>query len=211
IYTLKNKDFVGREYEEFVNTCKNAGIEWMNETRFSVEEYQKLYQNNIERAVLDNFASGKKVVLETKPKKYADENPLALTDGVFGGGSFYSDWLGFEGNDFIAVIDLNESMDVQQISINFLQVVNHIVFLPLKVTYYYSNDAKNFFKLGSIINPKPLTEKSKINDTQNFEINFNKVNARYIKVHAENMKTPPAWHHGTGLPSWIFADEIIVN
>ncbi|MDF1551293.1 MAG: DUF4838 domain-containing protein, partial [Bacteroidales bacterium] len=47
IYTLKNKDFVGREYEKFVNTCKIAGIEWMNETRFSVEEYQKLYQSNI--------------------------------------------------------------------------------------------------------------------------------------------------------------------
>ena len=28
---------------------------------------------------------------------------------------------------------------------------------------------------------------------------------------AINLKKAPYWHHAAGLPSWIFADEIIIN
>ena len=48
------------------------------------------------------------------PKKYANEDPATLTDGALGGASFYSNWLGFEGNNLEAVIDLGEAIYVSK-------------------------------------------------------------------------------------------------
>jgi hypothetical protein len=108
------------------------------------------------------------------------------------------------------VVDLGEPMKISTISLAFLQVTNHIVFFPEKVTYSGSLDNQNFENFGTINNPFPLTKESKVNDIQFFKLDFDKRNTRYVKVRATNTKTP-YWHHAAGLPSWIFADEIIIN
>jgi hypothetical protein len=207
----KVNPYVKNKLEQFIETCKNAEITMMNEMRFTVEDYASSYQKALEVATQPNKALGKKVTLLTKPKKYANEDPQVLTDGALGGNGFYANWLGFEGNDLEAVIDLGETQSVSSISIAFLQVTNHVVFFPLEVTYSYSNDNKNFRKLGIIKNEHPLIKKSKVNDIQYFNLKFSPLKARYIKVKAKSMKTPPYWHHATGQPSWIFADEVLVD
>ena len=146
----------------------------------------------------------------TKPKKYADENPMVLTDGALGGSSFYANWLGYEGNDLEVVVDLEETQTINTISMAFLQVTNHVVFFPSTVQYYGSTDNKNFTLLGTIRNPKPLVKTSKVNDIHYFDFEMDSQKFRYIKVVAKNTGTP-YWHHAAGLPSWIFADEIIID
>jgi len=205
------KSFVVNKLEGFMDTCQKANITLMNEMRFSVKEYYANYKKALEVATQPNKAIGKKVTLHTKPKKYANEDPQVLTDGALGGNSFYANWLGFEGNSMEAVIDLGKPEKITSISTAFLQVSNHVVFFPLKVRYYYSNDAKKFKILGTVKNDAPLVKKSKINDIKYFDVKFSKIEARYIKVKAENMNTPPYWHHAAGQPSWIFADEVIIN
>ncbi len=195
----------------FENNCKESDIVLLNEMRYTVEEYIELYNQTIDRAKQKNIAYNKPVNLLTKPKKYAEENPQALTDGAFGGPSFYANWLGFEGNSLDAVIDLEKITDVSEISTAFLQVVNHLVFFPLDVSFYYSKNGKNYSLIKRVRNKRPLTRDSKINDIQYYNAKFSTVKARYIKVKARNMKTPPVWHHGTGLPSWIFIDEVQVK
>ncbi|ASO06395.1 DUF4838 domain-containing protein [Arenibacter algicola] len=190
-------------------TAKN-NITLMNEMGFTVTEYLANYMSALEVIRMPNVAMGKKVVTITKPKKYAKEDPMALTDGALGGSSFYANWLGYEGNDMEVVVDLGEPMDINTISLAFLQVTNHVVFFPEKVTYSGSLDNEHFENFGTINNPFPLTKDSKVNDIQFFKLNFEKRNTRYIKVRATNKKTP-YWHHAAGLPSWIFADEIIIN
>jgi len=197
--------------ENFYKSCNKANITLMNEMGYTVEEYYYSYKKAIKVAALPNKAKGKKVTLLTKPKKYANEDPQTLTDGALGGNGFYANWLGFEGNDLEAVIDLEAEESISSISTAFLKVTNHIVFYPLHVTYYFSNDNKNFVKLGTVINKDPLTKTSKVNEIQYFSLEFSAVNARYIKIVAESMKKAPYWHHGSGLPSWIFADEIIID
>ena len=128
-----------------------------------------------------------------------------------GGNGFYANWLGFEGNDLEAIIDLDAAESISSISTAFLKVTNHVVFYPLEVTYSYSNDNKKFIELGTIKNKDPLTKKSKVNEIQYFNLEFSSINARYVKVVAENMNRAPYWHHASGLPSWIFADEIIID
>jgi len=195
----------------FRETCRNADITLMNEMGYTVQEYLDSYEKTLQRALIPDVARGKKVTLLTSPKKYADEDPQVLTDGSFGGTSFYSNWLGFEGNNLEAVIDLGTETPIDTISVGFLQVTNHIVFFPEKVTYYTSSDNKNFKKLTTVVNATPLSPKSKVNDTQYFTGTFPKTNARFVKVVAVNTGKAPVWHNAAGLPAWIFADEVIIN
>ncbi|MCF6357490.1 MAG: DUF4838 domain-containing protein, partial [Draconibacterium sp.] len=195
----------------FKESCQNSKITMMNEMGYSVDEYLDLYAATLKRAALPNIARGKKVTLQTKPKKYVGENPQSLTDGALGGSNFYANYLGFEGNNLSAVIDLGSAMEFSTISTAFLQVTNHIVFFPESVTYSYSNDGKNFRELEKITNSKPLSKASKKNDIEYFTATFPQTKARYIKVEAKNISKAPRWHNAAGLPAWIFVDEVIVN
>ncbi len=196
--------------DNFMETTSGHNIELINEMGFTVNEYGKNYLSALEIAQKPNKAKGKKVVTLSKPKKYADEDPLVLTDGALGGSSFYANWLGYEGNDMEVVLDLGEPVEIGTISLAFLQVTNHIVFLPSSVSYSISLDDKYFRMLGTVPNPYPLKKDSKVNDIQYFDMDFEPLQARYVKIQAKNTKTP-YWHHAAGLPSWTFADEIIVN
>ncbi len=197
--------------ENFISVSSEANIVLMNEMGYTVKDYGSAYVKSIQVALQPNIASGKKVTLLTKPKKYANENPQALTDGALGGSNFYSNWLGFEGNHLEAVIDLEEEQEISTISTAFLQVTNHIVFFPKEVTYYGSIDGNRYSKLGVVLNETPLNKKSKVNDIQYFNLETKPSRLRYIKIKAENHKKAPYWHHGAGLPSWVFADEVIIN
>lgn len=197
--------------DRFKATCDNANISLMNEMGFSVQDYIQNFENVMEMASVPNKAAGKKVILETQPKKYAGEDPQTLTDGALGGNGFYANWLGFEGNDLEAIVDLGEVQTLNQARLAFLQVTNHIVFFPKEVTYSASNDGTDFFVLGKVINDNPLTKESKINDIKYFNLTWKPQPIRYIKIKAKNMSRAPYWHHAAGLPVWIFADEIILE
>ena len=196
--------------DNFIKVTKENNITLMNEMGFTVNEYTVNYYSAIVTAQKPNKAKGKPVVSLTNPKKYAGEDPMVLTDGALGGSSFYANWLGYEGNDMEVVVDLGKAGPVQKISMAFLQVTNHVVFFPKEVHYLGSTDNKGFTLLASIKNPYPLNKKSKVNDIQYFDTEFAAKDIRYIKVRAINTPTP-YWHHAAGLPSWIFADEILID
>ncbi len=195
----------------FRDVCSENNITYMNEMGFTVTDYVSNYQNALTIAIKNNIASGKKVTLETIPKKYANEDPQVLTDGALGGNSFYSNWLGFEGNNMEAYVDLNEITEINSLSVNFLQVTNHIVFFPKNVEFLQSDDKSNWTSLGRVENNLKLNPRSKVNDIQTFSIDVENIKTRYVKVVAKNLSKAPIWHHGADLPSWIFADELIIE
>ena len=209
--TAVKNEKVPQRLARFEQTCQQANITAMNEMRYTVSEYIESYQRTIERTKVNNIAEGKKVELLTKPKKYAREDPQTLTDGALGGSSFFSNWLGFEGNNLEAIIDLEQPTEFNRISTAFLQVTNHLVFFPRSVEYYSSLDGKNYLLISSLNNQSPLTQSSKINDIQYFDHQFQTLQARYIKIVANSVQVAPEWHHGSGLPSWIFIDEVMVS
>lgn len=196
--------------DNFSNTAKANNITLMNEMGFTVNEYGANYLSALETAKKPNKAKGKVVTTLTKPKKYANEDPLVLTDGALGGSSFYANWLGYEGVNMEVVVDLGKIQSINSISMAFLQVTNHVVFFPKAVTYYGSMDNEVFAPLGTLKNPYPLSKDSKVNDIEYFDLKFAPESVRYIKVVALNTETP-YWHHAAGLPSWVFADEIIID
>ena len=208
--SLVENPMVKELLDDFISTCKKQNITLMNEMGFTVDEYYVNYLAALEIAKKPNKALGKKVTSLTNPKKYANEDPMVLTDGALGGSSFYSNWLGYEGNDLEVVIDFGSPQQITTVSMAFLQVTNHIVFLPSQVTYFGSANGNDFFELGTVQNQNPLNKKSKVNDIQHFDLKFDAKEVRYLKVKAKKTKTP-YWHHAAGLPSWIFADEVIVD
>ena len=208
--TMINPKVIDR-LTKFYNIASLNDITLMNEMGFTVSEYVSNYKKALSLASKNNIASFKKVTLLSNPKKYANEDPQVLTDGALGGNSFYSNWLGFEGNDLDAIIDLDSTQFINNISLNFLQVTNHIVFYPLNVQFEISNDSVNWKSFPIISNKLKLNPKSKVNDIQTFSQVVNNEKAHYIRVKAKNIKKAPLWHHGADLPSWIFADELIVE
>ncbi len=202
----------------FEQICNESGITMMNEMGYSVQEYINSYNKTLQRSELPNIADGKNVEALTSPKKYAGEDPLILTDGAYGGSSFFSNWLGFEGNDMEVVIDLEKVQEIKNIQTAFLQVTNHIVFFPefveVSVSTGDSIDAqpgRPFRKIMKLETTNPLHQGSKVNDIEYFNFSFEPVQARYVKIYALNMKKAPEWHNASGLPAWIFCDEIIIN
>ena len=208
--TMINPKVIDR-LNKFYNIASLNDITLMNEMGFTVSEYISNYKKALSLASKNNIASFKKVTLLSNPKKYANEDSQVLTDGALGGNSFYSNWLGFEGNDLDAIIDLDSIQFINNISLNFLQVTNHIVFYPLNVQFEISNDSVNWKSFPIISNKLKLNPKSKVNDIQTFSQVVNNEKAHYIRVKAKNIKKAPFWHHGADLPSWIFADELIVE
>ena len=208
--TMINPNVLER-LNDFDHVTNKNDIILMNEMGFTVDQYVINYQNALKLASKNNLASDKKVSLLTNPKKYAKEDPQVLTDGALGGNSFYSNWLGFEGNDLDAIIDLDSIQVINNLSLNFLQVTNHIVFYPLQVQFEISRDSVSWKSFPIILNELSLSPKSKVNDIQTFSQVVNKEKARYIRVIGSNIEKAPLWHHGADLPSWIFADELIVE
>lgn len=195
----------------FEKICDEAGITAMNEMRFTVGEYIESYKKAINRSKMENIAACKKVELLSKAKKYSGEDPQTLTDKSLGGNSFYSNWLGFEGNDMECIIDLGEICEINSLNTSFLQVTNHIVFFPSSLKISFSADNISYTELAFKETNKPLGPGSKINDIEYYNIKFPPVQARYVKLFADNMKKAPDWHNASGLPAWIFCDEIIIN
>lgn len=219
-----NLESAASRLQEFERICKDSGVTLMNEMGYTVEEYVDSYNKTILRSQLPNIAKNKNVEAITAPKKYAGEDPGVLTDGAYGGSSFYSNWLGFEGNDMEVIIDLGRTEEIKNIQTAFLQVTNHIVFFPEYVEVSFpgeqdiqqagnSRDAQIGRPQSVVLRidtTKPLRPGSKVNDIEYFDFEFDPVETRYVKIYARNMKNAPDWHNAAGLPAWIFCDEIII-
>ncbi len=209
-YSLTDTAAIFKSLNRFISAAASSKVVIMNEMGLPFNDYINAYLNLLKSSSSNNFAKGTAVVLKNKPVKYAKENPMALTDGAFGGWSFYANWLGFL-DTMDAVIDLGEVRNINKIAVSFLQVTNHVVFFPTSVEFEVSTDGVHFEKVAVIPNQYPLTKESKINDIQLFSTLLSSQKARYIKVVGNNMKSPPYWHHAAGTGAWIFADEIVIN
>lgn len=161
-----------------------------------------------------NKATGKKITLVMQPSKsYPGDGAFTLVNGVQNekGMSKTSEFLGFNGTDLDATIDLGSGIDISKVTIHVLDQNGSWIYLPSKIeiTYipnidYTEDELKNFPKEIKMIDPV----KDKGIKTISIE---SKQNCRYIKVVAKNYGIIPAGNAGAGNPAWLFVDEIEVN
>jgi len=142
--------------------------------------------------------------------RYSAGGNRALVDGKTGS-SDYTDgrWQGFEGKDMEVVIDLGRNMPVWRITAGFLQSLAVWIFHPVQVSFYISNDGKDF-RMMEVIDNYP--DRSTMTDGVRYFSSLIYGNqARYVKVKAQSIGLCPIWHHGAGSRAWLFADEVIVE
>ena len=138
---------------------------------------------------------------------YLADGPNSLTDGIRGKFNIHKYWLGFNGEDLIATLDLGSIDTLRSISLGCLQKYTDWIFLPQWVKFEISSDGNSYTEIKSITNPISINQPELIYD---FMATFHPESARYIRITAKNNMCPPG-HSGAGKPGWIFADEIIVR
>ncbi len=153
---------------------------------------------------------GRSIQLNSKyANQYASSGNEALIDGIRGSDNFRTgDWQGYEGRNLDAIVDLGSVKNISHIAIGCLQDQNAWIFFPSEVTFYSSLDGKTFTEIENNKNTYPQNSQTVL--LHEFYTDKN-TKARYIKVVAKNSGPCPSWHPGKGNPSWIFADEIIIN
>jgi predicted alpha-1,2-mannosidase len=151
-------------------------------------------------------------IKSTYNPQYHAGGPEGLIDGIFGTENWRKgDWQGYQSQDFEAVIDMQATREISQITANFLQDTRSWILMPTKVEYYISDDNINFTLFdtqNNSIDPKEYTSTIK-----GFESNSKPVKARYVKVKATNFGKLPDWHQGFPFngEAFIFVDEIKVD
>jgi predicted alpha-1,2-mannosidase len=134
----------------------------------------------------------------------------ALIDRVRGGDNFRTGmWQGYRGQDLIAVVDLQKTRRIKSIAAGFLQETGSWIFLPESVVFEVSKDGKRFTKVAELTHAVPLDPEGSV--TRDFMKSGINRRARYIRMTAKNAGLLPEWHPGAGHPSWLFADEIMVE
>lgn len=169
------------------------------------------YTRTVSAVQRRHAALDKPVMLTAQPDpRYPGLGAISLTDGQLGQpDSLAGEWLGFEGPDLEATIDLGEPIPVRRLAGDFLQWVAMGIFLPREVVFSVSDDGKTFRPVATVANETPANQSGQFTKTLSAELKD--VTARYVRVRAKNLATIPDWHPARGRGAWLFVDEILVN
>lgn len=152
-------------------------------------------------------STAKQVTLKEAPNKgYAFNGGSELTDGLTGSENYKTGrWLGFQGKDLDAVIDMKEAVEFGKVSFNTCVVKGDWIMGTPGVVVKISDDGENFKEVAS--KTIPSLGKDDKDGIYPQEITFDPVKARYVEVIVKSDKLP-AWHGGAGSPAFVFVDEI---
>ena len=150
------------------------------------------------------------LTLATPPSaNYPGNGATELVDGITGdANNLKLDWLGFEGEDLVATIDLGKPTSLRELGLSSCQLTSAGVFLPPSVEFSVSLDGRTFKSVATITNKVPV---KKPVDSHILSTKIKEVKATYLRVHARNLDTIPDWHPAKGRKAWLFVDEIVVN
>lgn len=149
-------------------------------------------------------STGKNIQLENEPSpNYSFGGELTLVDGIIGNPKILGKtWLGFEGKDVVATIDLGEKTAFSLLTFNSLDNKGSWIHLAKSAKIYTSDDGKNYNQI------KEITQKEIQNSKGQMKIELNPTSARYVQIHIFNAGIIPAGNPGAGSGAWLFIDEI---
>ena len=140
-------------------------------------------------------------VVTSNSSGYQDVDGSELTDGVFSGDAYGTNWVALRNSsNYSIVIDLGKKYSaVSNIDVIFEKGESSGIYLPNSVSAYYSADGSNYTKMGDL----------NWQDNKDLDISLhnayldvnNSVSARYIKINIE----PSATNR------FIFLSEIVVG
>jgi putative alpha-1,2-mannosidase len=143
-------------------------------------------------------------------RQYTGGGEEGLIDGIRGTTSFASgEWQGYQGQDFVATIDLQKATEIKKVGGGFLQNAGSWIWMPTLIEFEVSDDNVNFKKVADIkTDIVPTDMESKIRD---YTQTITPVTVRFVRIHAYNLGKIPSWHPGAGDEAFIFVDEVIIE
>ena len=179
-------------------------------TEILAKSKNEMYKSGIVSAIFTKKPNNYTIDIKSKYNpQYHAGGPDGLIDGIYGTANWRKgDWQGYQGQDFEAVIDLQEEIPIHYIGAIFLQDSRSWILMPTKVEYYVSTDNSNFTLVGTINNDIDAKEDGNI--IKNFSF-VKGMTAQYVKVKAYNFGKLPEWHQGFGGDAFIFIDEITIK
>ena len=171
-----------------------------------------LFKNNelkgkiSERNYVINKATNKPIKFKTQANKsYSGDGNFTLVNGVTASlPRINNQWLGWSGNDLEAIVNLEKTEDVSEITVGFLKEEVNWIYLPKEVEYFTSIDGKNFTSVGKI-------NSNEISNERFATLQLKTTKAKYVKVIAKNFGKIPSGKPGAGEDAWLFCDEIQIK
>ena len=152
-------------------------------------------------------SSMKPITLKQQPSGgYAFNGAPVLNDGLHGSDNYKTGrWLGFQGRDLDAVIDLKEPTEISKLRFRCNVVKGDWIMGPSGVSVQVSDDGTNFREIHSEV-IADLQQEDK-DGLYPYEYTFSPTTARYVRVIVRSSKLPQ-WHPGKGYPAFVFVDEL---
>ena len=155
---------------------------------------------------------GQAVTLGTAPApQYSANGPSTLCDGELANEHSLQDgWLGWQGAEMNATVNLGAPRAIQRVGARFLQLVPAGVFLPPRVDFAVSLDGATFEPVATVKPTVSPREEGPL--TQTLEAAVNGKPVRFVRVLARNFGAIPEWQQSApGAPAWLFCDEIVIG
>ena len=143
-------------------------------------------------------------------EKYKFGGAITLVDGMKGNDSYATGaWLGFVGGDVEAIIDLGQETEIKQVATNAIVDMSAWIMGSTGLVVSISDDNKEFREVAA----KDIPAETNIDKkgVENYEITFDPVKARYVKVVIKRSPALPKGHAGEGKAAYMFIDEIEVD
>lgn len=153
-------------------------------------------------------ATGMPYTLAHPPVRYTGQEAYALTNGVKGSRKSWENWVGWNGEDMEATLDLGQSESLTRVSVSFLDAKGSWIYPPERVSLSLSDDGGQYRPARSQILESGAAEGAEIRSIT-FDLTGEK--ARFLKVTARNYGPIPDGAQGAGHKAWLFADEIVVE
>jgi len=149
-------------------------------------------------------ATGKTITLSDQPSQYFSGNGVfTLTDGIKASlPRINSEWLGYSGKDFDAIVNLEKPTDIEKVTIGYLDDNINEIYLPKLVEIFISDDGVNY----KSVKTADAIEIQKSN--RELTVSFGKLKTKFVRILAENSGLIPEGNPGAGKNSWLFIDEI---
>ena len=182
--------------------------------RFQIPQTE-VFMNEIPLTPRPSHRLIKKTTFVTPPLEPYNANAnVALMDGKKGvvGDYQWRNWLGFNGDDMEATIELKKARDIRLVKIGIAHKPDSWVVWPKGVWVAFSKDGKKYTEwqpaeLPVYNLPDPMTSLGRVEARA--RVDAKKV--KFLKIKVENQDVLPKWHPNAGENAWIMVDEVVVE
>ena len=141
---------------------------------------------------------------------YKTISATILTDGQKGDFNYGNGkWIGYHGTPMQAVLYFDTVKTISSVTVSSLINIDGYIMPPLQLEVWAGSDLAHLRLLKKMNPLQP--EKVVPAYLKGFDLTFEPVKEKFIKVVVVPVPKLPSWHRGKGDKGWAFVDEIFLN